>query len=51
MACAKPLFATNAVSRELARAVPGWTYVEIETGHDAMLLMPEELASLLAAIA
>jgi len=28
----------------------GWTYLEIPTGHNAMLMMPAELAQLLATI-
>lgn len=50
IACSKPLFAVNAKSRELAESTSGWTYLEIPTGHDAMILMPSELTEMLAAI-
>lgn len=47
IACSKPLFASTALSREIARGIPGWKYVEIPTGHNAMMLMPCELTELL----
>ncbi|MFJ1259419.1 alpha/beta fold hydrolase [Cupriavidus sp. CuC1] len=50
IACSKPLFPVNAKSRELAKTTPGWTYLEIPTAHDAMILMPYELTEMLAAI-
>lgn len=50
IACAKPMFATNALSREIARSVPSWRYREIDTGHDAMLLWPTGLTAVLADI-
>jgi pimeloyl-ACP methyl ester carboxylesterase len=42
-----PLFPNTAISRQVAREQPGWAYLEIPTGHDAMLLMPEELTTML----
>jgi pimeloyl-ACP methyl ester carboxylesterase len=46
-----PLFRNTERSREIARAQPGWAYVEIATGHDAMLLAPDELTRLLDGLA
>lgn len=51
IACSQPLFAGTAKARELAKGMPDWTYLEIPTAHDAMLLMPAELTRMLAAIA
>jgi pimeloyl-ACP methyl ester carboxylesterase len=34
-----------------ARSTPGWTLHELATGHDAMLIVPDELAQLLLAAA
>jgi pimeloyl-ACP methyl ester carboxylesterase len=50
IACSQPLFASTAESREIARATPGWKYLEIPTGHDAMVTMPRELTEMLLAI-
>ncbi|WP_262269142.1 alpha/beta fold hydrolase [Microvirga yunnanensis] len=50
IACSDPYFANTADSRELARSMPGWSYREIPTGHDAMLLMPGELTQILTSI-
>lgn len=50
IACSKPLFPANARARELAREL-GWKYQELPTSHAAMLLMPDELAGMLAAVA
>lgn len=47
IAVTAPLFPNTAHSRQVAREQPGWNYLEIPTGHDAMLLMPEELANML----
>lgn len=49
IACSRPLFQTTASSRDLARQM-GWSYREFPSGHDAMLLMPQELAAMLALI-
>jgi hypothetical protein len=40
----KPHYAATAAR---VRALPGWTYHELPTGHDAMVTMPRELADLL----
>lgn len=50
IACSNPAFAATELSREIARAMTGWTYLEIPTAHDAMLLMPVELTEMLNAI-
>ncbi|PMS30141.1 hypothetical protein [Trinickia symbiotica] len=50
IACSSPLYPNTASSRELARNLPGWSYLEIPTGHDAMLLMPDELTRMLDSI-
>lgn len=48
--CTAPALATIAVSRQRVRSEPGWSVVEIATGHDAMVSAPGELlAALLAA--
>lgn len=48
IAVSNPFFPNTAHSRKVAREQPGWAYLEIPTAHDAMLLMPEELARMLA---
>jgi pimeloyl-ACP methyl ester carboxylesterase len=50
IACIYPRYANVASSHELARQIEGWTYVELPTGHNAMLSMPGKLVTLLAAI-
>jgi pimeloyl-ACP methyl ester carboxylesterase len=50
IACSDPLFPTTAPSRERARHLPGWQYLEIPTAHNAMTLMPQALARMLDAI-
>lgn len=50
IAVTDPWFPNTAISREVARAQPGWKFLEIPTAHDAMLLMPEELTRMLAQI-
>jgi pimeloyl-ACP methyl ester carboxylesterase len=50
IAVTAPLFPNLAISREVARAQSSWKYLEIPTAHDAMLLMPEELSVMLAAL-
>lgn len=51
IACSEPYFASTVLSRGIAQAMPGWRYLEIPTAHDAMLLLPRELAEMLAAMA
>ena len=47
IACTSPWWDGTASSRELARTLPGWEWLEIPCAHDAMLLMPEQLTSML----
>lgn len=48
IACADPVYAPLAASRERARAL-GWRMEEIGAGHDAMVSAPEALADMLEA--
>jgi pimeloyl-ACP methyl ester carboxylesterase len=50
IACVNPRYANVASSHELARQMEGWMHLELPTGHNAMLSMPDALATLLAAI-
>ncbi|AHG64135.1 alpha/beta fold hydrolase [Advenella mimigardefordensis] len=50
IACSNPYFATTEASRTIAQSMPGWEYLEIPTGHNAMSLMPEQLTQMLLAI-
>ena len=50
IACSNPLFPNTAKARTLAKSLPGWTYLEIPTAHNAMMLMPVELTAMLDAI-
>ena len=47
--CHAPALPTIAGMRERVRAQPGWTVVEIATGHDAMISAPEQLVAALLA--
>lgn len=49
--CTAPLYPALAQSRDWVRAQPGWTWLDIATGHDAMVTAPEELARMLLGIA
>jgi hypothetical protein len=51
IAVTAPLFPNTAQSRQVAREQPGWDYLELPTAHDAMLLMPDELTTMLDGIA
>lgn len=48
--CVKPAYPPLGVAHDFAKKAPGWTYKEIQTGHDAMVLAPRELADMLLAI-
>jgi pimeloyl-ACP methyl ester carboxylesterase len=48
IACTDPPFASTEQSRALAKSMDGWTYTELATAHNAMTLVPRELALLLA---
>jgi hypothetical protein len=45
--CIDPAYANTAASAEFARSHPGWQYLEIRTGHDAMVTAPAELTEML----
>lgn len=52
IACTAPIYAPLEGVRQWVRRQPqpGWNWIEIATGHDAMVTAPEELARMLAAI-
>ena len=50
IACTAPMNPPTASSRERVKAMPGWTYLELAAGHDAMLTAPAELTAMLAGI-
>jgi pimeloyl-ACP methyl ester carboxylesterase len=50
IAVTQPYFPNTAISRQVAREQPGWAYLEIPTAHDVMLLMPDELSTMLASL-
>lgn len=43
----KPDYAPLAASRVIARKQPGWSYLEIDAGHDAMITSPQAVVDLL----
>jgi len=45
--CVEPAFAGLAPVKERYRGKPGWPFVELKTGHDAMVSAPEATAQLL----
>ncbi|HUK05839.1 MAG TPA: alpha/beta fold hydrolase [Burkholderiales bacterium] len=45
--CTEPAYAGLTPVKERYRGKPGWPFVEIRTGHDAMVSAPEETAKLL----
>lgn len=51
VACMDPPFPAAAPAREWASAQADWNYVEIASGHDAMVIAPDLLARTLMAIA
>jgi len=50
IACTTPPYANVASSHAMAKQMKDWAYLELPTGHNAMLTMPSALATLLAAI-
>jgi pimeloyl-ACP methyl ester carboxylesterase len=48
--CTDPYFSPTEPSRELAATQPDWRFLEIATGHDAMISAPRELAALFASL-
>jgi pimeloyl-ACP methyl ester carboxylesterase len=51
IACTNPSFAVLEPTRRWVKAQQGWQWREIPCGHDAMVTAPDELTSLLTAIA
>ncbi|WP_326538921.1 alpha/beta fold hydrolase [Pseudorhodoferax sp.] len=50
VACTEPPYAPLAPVRAWVQAQPDWQYLELATGHDAMVLAPDALAELLLRI-
>jgi len=50
IACTAPLYAGIESTRQWVRRQAGWAWREIASGHDAMVLHPESLTEMLAAI-
>ena len=51
IACTSPALPTVAGARERVKRESGWRLMELETGHDAMISAPRELAELLLSCA
>ena len=49
--CTDPLYANVNPSAEFAKSHAAWQYLEIKTGHDAMVSAPKELTDLLLGLA
>ena len=47
VSCTAPALATVTPSRERVRREPGWRFVEMATGHDPMVSMPERFVEVL----
>ena len=47
IACTNPSYAALENSRKWVKAQPGWRWAEIATGHNAMVMQPEELTRML----
>ena len=50
IACTNPSYAALEGSRKWVKAQQGWGWAEIATGHDAMVMAPEELARMLIGV-
>lgn len=51
VSCTSPALATIDASRARARAESGWNFVELATGHDPMISMPDALLRVLLGLA
>jgi pimeloyl-ACP methyl ester carboxylesterase len=51
IACTNPSYAALQASRNWVKAQQGWHWAEIATGHDAMVMAPEELTRMLIEVA
>ena len=47
IACTNPSYAALQASRDWVKAQQGWRWAEIATGHDAMVMAPDELTRML----
>jgi len=45
--CTDPAYAGLAAAKDRIRGKPGWPFVELKTGHDAMISAPDETTKLL----
>src|SRR6267142_408251 len=50
IACTNPSYAALEGSRKWVKAQQGWRWAEIATGHDAMVMAPEELTRMLIGV-
>jgi pimeloyl-ACP methyl ester carboxylesterase len=50
IACTNPAYAALERSHNWVKAQPGWRWAEIATGHDAMVMAPEELSRMLIGV-
>jgi pimeloyl-ACP methyl ester carboxylesterase len=50
VACTDPLYAPMESSRQWVKRQPGWNWIDLASGHDAMVLVPDRLAAILDAI-
>ena len=48
--CTNPSYAALEPSRRWVKAQTGWRWMEIATGHDAMVTAPDELARMLVGV-
>ena len=51
IACTNPSYAALESSRKWIKAQQGWSWAEIATGHDAMVMAPDELSKILMGVA
>jgi hypothetical protein len=49
--CMDPVYAGLAAAKDRIRGKPGWPFVELKTGHDAMVSAPEETTRILLRVA
>ena len=50
IACTKPQLHSVIPAQQWVKAQPSWTFLELETGHNAMVLAPDTLTRMLAVI-
>lgn len=47
IACSRPFRPSTGSSRDLAQRMPGWSYIELEAGHNAMMTAVDEMTEVL----